>query len=235
VGRQLLPGCAAIASGFGIYLLAAFASRVAGAGLAASVLIEESLKTMLAFALSMSLMGRSEPRAGNPASARDIARCLSRREAALRGLGFGLVASAAFALAENCAYSLSFPGSGIFARLWWSTPVHLLSSSFAVAGLLPCMLLRAKGRWPERVAARRAYREGPRNILPGSPDARRAFVGALLGFAAAFALHLGANLFVLTAPSPRVVGIAGAGMILAVFAVQSALARRMYIGGIIHG
>ncbi len=223
---QIVAGFVALAGGAGAFMVAAFATRIADAGPAASVLAEESLKTLVSLALSLSCMRLAKPSAANSDSAGDMARRLFRREGAMRGLGFGLVATAAFALAENCAYLSAFPVSGVFGRLWWSTPVHLLSSMFASAGLVPALLRLANGE-----AATSRADEGK---CGGSSGAKSAAAGAALGFAAAFFFHFSANLIVRSGASPRAMAIAGAAMLAALIIVYRALARRMYIGGIFN-
>ena len=119
-----------------------------------------------------------------------------------------------------------FPVSGVFGRLWWSTPVHLLSSMFASAGLVPALLRLANGE-----AATSRADEGK---CGGSSGAKSAAAGAALGFAAAFFFHFSANLIVRSGASPRAMAIAGAAMLAALIIVYRALARRMYIGGIFN-
>ncbi len=219
VQRQFIPGLAALAGGYGIFVVARFAGTISSGGLAVSALIEESLKALLAFILALSCMRQADAPAPEPGSAEGIRRCLWRREGAVRGLGFGLVACTAFALTENLAYALVFPESGIFARLWWSVPVHMISSFLSAAGLFPILILVANRKAPVRERRTDTW-------LP---------IKTTAWFAASSLFHYSANLIVSTGPSPLAVNIAGLVLVLAVLAAYRALFQKLYIGGIFHG
>jgi len=112
---------AALASGILLYFLVAGLEHAAGTDLAGSVLVEEACKLALlsGFALLGSKLCPRMTRKKGPAP---------ELPAAVEGLIWGLAAIVVFAATENLAYLVAFPGNGIFLRLAWSEPVHLVSA-----------------------------------------------------------------------------------------------------------
>lgn len=228
---------AAVALGAGLllYFLVAWLERAMGTDLAAAVFLEEAGKFVLL--LAFAILGpkvcprRKKPGPGLPQS--------------VEGLVWGLASIVVFATAENLAYFAAFPGSGIFLRLSWSEPVHLVSALAEAAAVW--YLLRtgagSRGRTGREAGASRAENAASR---PG------AFLGmaakALLLLAFAVAWHLAFNLAAngpiqALESSADEAGLAWRSAILAAFLANLAalaalgyhFAHRVIVGGFLYG
>lgn len=109
---------AALLSGILLYFLVAWLEQTLGTDLAEAVLLEEACKLALILLFAV-LEPELCPRSRKPAP--DL-------PSAVEGIIWGLAAIVVFAATENIAYFAAFPGSGIFLRLVWSEPVHLVSA-----------------------------------------------------------------------------------------------------------
>ena len=111
---------ATVAAGAGLllYFLVAWLEHAAGTDLVAAVFLEEACKFMLLLGFA-TLAPKVRPRRRKPAPG---------LPQGVEGLIWGLAAIVVFATAENLAYFAAFPGGGIFLRLVWSEPVHLVSA-----------------------------------------------------------------------------------------------------------
>lgn len=220
---------AAIALGAGLllYFLVAWLERAMGTELAAAVFLEEAGKSALLLGFA-TLAPRVRPRERKP---------LPNLPRSVEGLVWGLAAIVVFATAENLAYFVAFPGNGIFLRLVWSEPVHLVSA-LAEAEAIWCFLLAGRGsggRDGREAAPRQRARLGPVAM-------------ALCLLAIAVAWHLAFNL----AANGPIQALEGSGdeaglawrsaILAALFANLAALAalgyhfaHRVIVGGFLYG
>lgn len=199
---------AALAAGGILYLAASLAEQGFGLDGAKAAAMEEGLKSCL---LAAGAMGGS--RVGRGARP---GRGMAPHAA---GLLWGLAAISVFAAVENLAYFLAFPASDLFLRLLWAEPAHL------VAGLAEATGIGLMAGIPKAVAA-------------GRPEAGTAAMdgaGAATLFAFAFLWHLAFNLAAGGRPSAGDMAIAFAANAAALFAFGRLFARRILIGGFIHG
>jgi hypothetical protein len=216
--RIALLSASALAAGLLLYLGAAVLEHGLGLEGASAVCAEEALKTCI-IVIGSILGSRIGPRRGAGLMAGKGARC---------GLLWGLAAIAAFAAIENLAYFLAFPGGGIFLRLLWAEPVHIVTGLAEASAVGMATQLRGA-----------AVRRGPsaRRGARGRPAAL-GFTAALL-LAAAFSWHLAFNLAaggdagIAAKPGPMALAVAANAVALIAFG--RLFARRILIGGFLYG
>jgi len=217
----------ALGAGILLYFLVAWVEQTMGTDLVAAVFLEEACKFALLLGFAI-LAPKVCPRRRKP---------VPSLPQEVEGLIWGLAAIVVFATAENLAYYAAFPGGGIFLRLVWSEPVHLVS---ALAEAEAVWLLVRMGR---KVAAGRPEGAAPR---PQAVIAMAARAACLLAVAVAWhlAFNLAANGPIQTLEgSADEAGLAWRSAILgALFANLAAMAalgyhfaHRVIVGGFLYG
>ena len=231
----LRNAAAALGAGLLLYFLVAWLERALGTDLAAAVFLEEACKFLLLLGFAF-LAPKVGPRRRKAVPSLPLP---------VEGLIWGLAAIVVFATAENIAYFAAFPGSGIFLRLVWSEPVHLVSAlaEAEAAWLLVRMGQGRGGKVGREAAVGRTEGAAPR---PPAFLALAARAASLLAMAAAW--HLVFNL----AANGPIQALEGSGdeaglawrsaILAALFANLAALAalgyhfaHRVIVGGFLYG
>ena len=234
---------AAVALGAGLllYFLVAWLERAMGTDLAAAVFLEEACKFLLLLGFAV-LAPRVCPRRKKP--------CPSLPQA-VEGLIWGLAAIVVFATTENLAYFAAFPGNGIFLRLFWSEPVHLVSA-LAEAGAIWHLMRMGRGSGGSGGSGGTAGRKAGASRAEDAasrPGASMDMVArALCLLAIAVAWHLAFNLAAdgpiqALEKSGDEAGLAWRSAILAAFLANLAalaalgyhFAHRVIVGGFLYG
>lgn len=178
---RILNVAAALGSGILLYVLVAWLEQVMGTDLAAAVFLEESCK--LGLLIGFAVLGpKLCPRKRKPAPS---------LPAAVEGLIWGLAAIVVFATTENLAYFAAFPGNGIFLRLTWSEPVHLVSALAEAEAVW--LFLGICRRRTSKKGKKPVNAQAPMAMASASPAPAR-IAGMLCFLAIAVAWHLVFNL-----------------------------------------
>jgi hypothetical protein len=243
---RALDGAAVLAGACALYALSASVERIIDASPIGAALIEEAVKALVVIVLGRLGLGRALRGAMEERGVKRLAR--TARLGSARGLSRGLAAVALFAAAENVAYFAAAAETGVFARLLWSTPVHLASALAQTIGVVPLLFLAAGRLARSSLASREEGREtagGP--VREPQSDARveagtgsgprrlAAFLAPPAGIAAACAWHAAANAIASGKPGPLLLAAGSAASIAATLALGRAFLAKAYIGGFIHG
>jgi RsiW-degrading membrane proteinase PrsW (M82 family) len=225
----------ALGAGLLLFFLVAWLERAMGTDLATAVVLEEACKFLILLGFAI-LAPRVCPRRKKPSPS---------LPQAVEGLIWGLAAIVVFATAENLAYFAAFPGNGIFLRLFWSEPVHLVSA-LAEAGAIWYLMRMGRGSGGTTGREARASRAEDAASQPGASMDLVARALCLLAIAVAW--HLAFNLAAdgpiqALEQSGDEAGLAWRSAILAAFfanlAALAALgyhfAHRVIVGGFLYG
>lgn len=274
--RRLTTGIGVVVLGLSLFALLAAGERLLDSGHVASALLEESAKwTLIAAFLFFPPSSRRRGAAAEtkrsgqsrPAS-RDDSRRLrtrppieprrepARLEAATDRLFLALAAVTVFVATENMAYFLAFPESGIFLRLAWAEPVHIVAALAEAIGLYSFFARSGPGAASDPDYQLPALESEARGaaIRPSTPGgvlgtilAKLARIApklglGLSGLAFGAAWHASANALASSsfldsgkgpAPIGLVLGIAANAT--AVFILINIFTQRVIVGGFLHG